>query len=187
MLLELTHDTTTSDRSMPPTGPINSPSIVKPSVVHSVVGTEAQQTSGSDPERVFDGIRILGDLAPLERARLYRHSIESRLEVLQSWEGAVTHIDHEEGFFTARLCDLTNPNAAISEADFVITDVSEDDRDLLRIGSIFRWMVGYRRYSFGKRERVSAIVFRRLPAWSETDLKAAEDEGARLAAGIVVE
>lgn len=134
-----------------------------------------------------DGVRILRPIPPSERSKLYNYELASRLDVLQSWEGAVIEIDHGTSQFTARLFDLTNTSADESEAVFDIADVSANDRDLLRPGGIFRWMIGYRRHSYGQQERVSAIVFRRLPTWYERDLEEAAIYGERLARAISID
>ena len=187
MLLESLDSTATWSRPGQVTAPGRDPSFVAPAVAHKRVTTSAVGKSILDGEQAFDGVRILDGLAPLERARYFEHTLSSKLEVLNSWEGVVTQISYGEGYFTARLYDLTNSQNGVSEADFEIEDVSSNDRDLLRSGGIFRWMVGYRRHSFGQRERVSAIVFRRLPSWTAEDLKRAQDEGERLAASLVIE
>jgi len=96
----------------------------------------------------------------------------------------VVGIDQQARTFTARMCDLTNQSADVSEAEFYIEDVSANDIDLLKIGGVFRWMIGYRKHNFGQRERISAIKFRRLPSWDVKDIEAAVAEGERLAGKI---
>lgn len=186
MLLELQH-TTTWARPKDPTSP-GSPPKIEPPTVHRPVEIDGTQTKRSNiSASALDGVRVLDGIAPLERARLYEYKLSSRLDVLQSWEGAITAINFDCGIFVARLYPVTGNSQEIAEAEFDIDDVSENDLDLLRIGGIFRWMVGYRTQSYGQRERISAIVFRRLPGWSEEDLYAARAEGERLAASILVE
>lgn len=187
MLLELANETTTWSRPIQPTAPNRSPSFISPSVIKTVISTSESSELAIDKEQSIDGIRILDGIAPLERERYFRHSLASRLEVLQSWEGAVIDIDADEGYFTARLYDLTSPEHPVSEAEMEISDVSRNDQDLLKVGGIFRWMIGYRRHSYGQQERVSAIVFRRLPGWTEGDIAKATEEGERLAASLVFE
>lgn len=137
----------------------------------------------SDSVSNGDGVRVLGDkiIGPLQQAHLHNLDVVSRLDVRQSWEGVVLSIFEEDALFTARLHNITDPTSFDAEATFEIADVSNNDRDLLRIGGVFRWMIGYRRLSYGQMDRVSAIVFRRLPAWTEEDLKQAYAEGAALA------
>jgi hypothetical protein len=134
-----------------------------------------------------DGVRILDAVAPSELAKFYQHEVSSRLQVLQSWEGVVTLIDPERREFTARLYDLTDSAADESEAVFDLNDVSTNDGDLVKIGAVFRWMIGYRRHNYGQQERVSAIVFRRLPAWYETDIQSAVEYGEKLAGTIPID
>jgi hypothetical protein len=89
---------------------------------------------------------------------------------LQEWEGYVTEIGEET--FTARLLDLTQDGVVEEEeADFPIAEISDTDQSVLQPGAIFRWVIGYRRTPAGTKERVSLIVFRRLPAWGERELQ----------------
>ncbi len=136
-------------------------------------------------DHISDGVRILEQVlpvAPLQLAHLHHLQLKSRLEVLQSWEGIVIDIDEERGEFKARLSDLTNRGGDESEAIFDKRDVGANEIDLLRVGGIFQWLVGYRKHSYGQMERVSAIVFRRLPAWHAEDLARAQSEGEAIAA-----
>lgn len=145
-------------------------------------------TDNSRPRKLAnpsDGVRILNPVPASDRVRYYHHDVQSRLEVLASWEGAVLAIDENAQTFTARLCDLASDE--ISEAVFDISDVNRIDLDLLEIGGIFRWLIGYRKQSYGQQERISALVFRRLPAWSAIDIEQALAEGKRLADRIRVE
>src|SRR3546814_5324468 len=90
MLLELSDATMTSSRAVQPTAPDEAPGFIPPSVIRPVVSTSGVNGSVVDKEQPIDGVRILDGIAPLERARYFRHAaLSSRLEVLQSWEGAV--------------------------------------------------------------------------------------------------
>ncbi len=99
---------------------------------------------------------------------------------LQEWEGYVVELDEE--FFTARLVDLTAEREhEEEEADFPIVELSDADQSMLRLGAIFRWAIGYRRTRGGTKERVSRIVFRRLPAWTERELNENRQKAQELA------
>lgn len=92
------------------------------------------------------------------------------LSPLQEWEGYVTEIGKDS--FTARLSDQTmNSEMGEEEADFLINDIPGPDRCLLRLGAIFRWVIGYRITPSGTKHRGSSIVFRRLPEWTSQELK----------------
>ncbi|SEH12664.1 hypothetical protein SAMN05428974_0532 [Sphingopyxis sp. YR583] len=139
----------------------------------------------SDGMRIFDPVLL--PMPPLERARLEQLDVSSKLDVLQSWEGAVIDVDEKAGEFTARLHDLLDSKADLREVTFDLREVSANDRDLLRPGGIFQWMIGYRRFNHGRMERVSSITFRRLPAWYSEDLAAARSEGEALAAAFTAD
>lgn len=88
---------------------------------------------------------------------------------LQEWEGFVSEIGSDS--FTGLLVDLTAKKTRPEEKmEFPISDLSEDDRSLLREGAIFRWSIGYHK-QHGTKKRVSQVVFRRLPAWTWSDFE----------------
>ena len=89
---------------------------------------------------------------------------------LQEWEGVVTGIGDQE--FLARLIDVTS-DAAVDEeeATFPIAEVSEQDVERMREGSVFRWVIGYERSAMGQKKRISQIVFRDLPALTVADVE----------------
>ncbi|MDR6305950.1 hypothetical protein GGQ85_003677 [Nitrobacter vulgaris] len=105
------------------------------------------------------------------------------LEPLQEWEGYVSTI--AEGSFTARLVDKTKGNSVEDEeADFPIDDLTDEDRQLLVPGAVFRWVIGYQRTMSGTKRRVSQITFRRLPAWTRRELQHARSRAEEMASTI---
>jgi hypothetical protein len=101
-----------------------------------------------------------------------------REEVLQEWEGQVQDVG--ERVFSARLVDLTQGNTEeTEETDLPIDDLVEGDKVLLVRGAVFRWIVGYR-WEDGNKERFTRIVIRRLPIWTESEMKAADRRAAEL-------
>ena len=100
---------------------------------------------------------------------------------LQEWEGYVVSINETE--FTARLVDLTDRGAfEEEEAEIPLEEISESDAARMKVGSIFRWVVGYKRWAMGQKERVSSIVFRDLPAVSRSDRRAGDRWAERVLA-----
>lgn len=125
-------------------------------------------------------------LAPISAAKIARMRSEvqknSVLVVMQSWEGFVVERDDVAGTFRARLNDLTDKaHLSEEEAVFDLKEVDSDDQELIQVGGVFRWLIGYRDFSYGKRERVSGIRFRRLPSWTKAELERAKDEASALA------
>ena len=89
----------------------------------------------------------------------------------QEWEGYVVAINGKE--FTARLVDLTGGGTyEEEEAQIPLEEVSEADQAKMQPGSIFRWVIGFKRSAMGQKERISSIVFRDLPATSKSDEQA---------------
>jgi hypothetical protein len=124
------------------------------------------------------------DFVDLFPPRVGPQPFRSTFTALQEWEGYVLWVSDET--FSARLIDLTDRRKnEDEEADFPLTDLSDSQRRELRPGAIFRWAIGYRRTRSGTKERVSKIVFRRLPAWTERELESnrrkAEEWASRLA------
>ena len=92
------------------------------------------------------------------------------LQPTQEWEGQVTAIRDDE--FEARLLDLTAGDAVDREvATIPLEEVGAEDRTLMRIGSIFRWVVGYERSVGGTRRGVSQIVFLDPHRLTERDIE----------------
>ena len=102
---------------------------------------------------------------------------------LQEWEGAVVQISTDS--FLARLVDLTQQNPD-EEADFLLDDVSDEDRKLVAPGAVFYWCIGYR-VRKGQRSRTSEIRFRRLPAWTEREVEESKHKAAELQRAIIWE
>lgn len=89
---------------------------------------------------------------------------------LQEWEGHVTAIRERE--FCALLVDVTaGASSEEEEAWIPIAEISGEDARNLRVGGIFRWVIGYER-EYRTKKRVSQIVFRDLPALTASDIDA---------------
>lgn len=98
--------------------------------------------------------------------------------LLQQWEGTVTVL--AEGEFTAELRDLTDPANYREEATFDLDEVSPDDQELLALGAVFRWSIGYRTSAAGQRERVSQLRFVRIPGWRGSVIAEIKQRAAQL-------
>jgi len=120
---------------------------------------------------------------------IFRHMNFERKKVpslipLQEWEGYVTNI-YEDKFLT-NLIDITaKEDTATEEAEFDIDELSESDKDLLKIGAVFRWIIGYERTPAGVKKRVSQIVFRRLPQWSKSSIINADKQSKEIISSII--
>lgn len=97
-----------------------------------------------------------------------------RFELLQQFEGTVLAIEGDA--FTARLKDRTTPTESGEVATFWMSDVSDSDGELVAIGAVFYWSMGYRIRPWKQRERSSFLRFRRLPVWTRTDLERARTQ-----------
>jgi hypothetical protein len=94
--------------------------------------------------------------------------------ILQEWEGRVEEIQGQR--IIARLVDITAGEKEESEeVDIPIDDVPEADQALIQPGTIFRWILGYQ-YPYGRKEKFARLVVRRLPVWTEREMREADKE-----------
>ena len=73
------------------------------------------------------------------------------LHALQEWEGVVVEIGEKE--FVALLIDVTG-DVSHEDEEAVIpgVELSDGADEMLRVGRIFRWVIGYGRFSVGDTE-----------------------------------
>lgn len=97
---------------------------------------------------------------------------------LQQWEGNVTYFDSEK--MIVELVDITRGGARPTEqAEIPLSELSYEQLQILRLGSVFRWTIGYETLPSSQKRRVSQLVFRQLPQWTKADLNAA-NRGAEI-------
>ena len=90
---------------------------------------------------------------------------------IQKWEGVVTSVF--DSSFEASLIDLRdNSPDEIIEIDF--DEVSPDDLSLVEAGAVFYLNIENNTDKFGQLRNSTVLRFRRLPAWSRTDLEKAK-------------
>jgi len=97
--------------------------------------------------------------------------------LMQNWEGVVLKVRNDS--FLARLVDLTSKGVE-EEAELLMDEVSDEDRELIKPGAIFYWFIGYLDSRTGQRTRSSIIRFRRLPAWQEKEIQRAQREAEQI-------
>jgi FixJ family two-component response regulator len=98
---------------------------------------------------------------------------------LQEWEGYVRGIGPES--ISVDLVDITaNAKNITEQAKIPLVELSDADRQKLRIGGVFRWSIGYQRTTSGTKMRVSNIAFRDLPRWTQKDIREAREEAGKL-------
>lgn len=156
-----------------PSGDSPSSSEAAHAVVLSAVGTPASRTAGTQDLQPNPAPAVLARLATLP----YRMSTPTRFDLRQQWEGIVVSVSGDS--FTATLKDLTDPSVAEESSELFLEDVGESDRELVELGAVFYWSVGYEDTPRG-RERKSIIRFRRLPGWSGRQLDSVNAETAEL-------
>lgn len=92
-------------------------------------------------------------------------------EVLQKFEGTVQSAQGDS--FIARLVDKTKSSPE-EEAEIPLAEVMPGDRELVKPGAVFYWVIGYRREEHGQLSRSSTIRFQRLPTWLPAEVEQAK-------------
>jgi hypothetical protein len=87
---------------------------------------------------------------------------------VQKWKGIV--IDILDDHFEAKLFDLTNRSNIYEIGELDIEDISPDDKQLLKEGSIFYWTVGHFMDN-GQITKRSELRFQRLITLDDNDME----------------
>ncbi len=113
----------------------------------------------------------------------------SRTELLAEWDGCVTGLPNEGYYFSATLKGKVGEGVQGEEEDASIPldDVSEGDKDLLRLGNFFRLCVIHEVLPTGQPRRYTQVVFRRMPAYRRHDLEQSAERGREIARRLRVE
>ncbi|MBC8986688.1 hypothetical protein H9X96_12965 [Pedobacter sp. N36a] len=111
-----------------------------------------------------DRLEALGDISFKEHYSYYT--------LTQRWLGTI--IELNENGFIAKLEDL-NSGGTFEYADFFNTEVSKDDKPLVKYGGVFYWSLGYANDK-GSVKKESIIRFQRLPEWSIEEIDSAIDK-----------
>jgi hypothetical protein len=90
----------------------------------------------------------------------------------QNWIGYVISIDKET--FSAKLEDINNPTT-YEIAEFELNDISPGDLNLLKLGAIFYWSVGFGNQN-GQHIKQSFIRFKRAALIHEEEFDKLMDE-----------
>ena len=99
-----------------------------------------------------------------------REALPEALIPVQEWEGYVVDIGSTD--FIGRLLDITRGDKYDSEEVVIsLEELSEEDAATIKLGGVFRLVVGYNVSATGEKTDVSRVVFRDLPRVTEEDLE----------------
>jgi hypothetical protein len=101
------------------------------------------------------------------------------LETRQYWEGTVTDVRDKE--FVAVVRDRTNRGNPDEEVVIDVDEVAPIDRPLITEGALFYWFIGPQRTPAGVQNNLSSLRFRRMPNWTSSALRRAEQRARDLA------
>jgi len=90
----------------------------------------------------------------------------------QNWVGYVIEIKNTT--FFARIEDARAIEGTFEEVEIDRKDIEDEDLELLQVGSVFYWSVGYE-YRNGTKSKQSIFRFKRLPKWTSRNIDAAKD------------
>lgn len=107
--------------------------------------------------------------------------LASPIKVTHRWEGSVLYV-HDD-FFEAKLTSLTDESADVT-AEFIIEDLSNDDRSLLRPGASFYVTAILEPRSGGRVRHSSDVRFRRLGRWNEDEIALIKDRAKKRRAAL---
>jgi hypothetical protein len=150
-------------------------------LVHQYFGSVLPvRPSGAPQSPAQPTIGTIEDERPAFKAPLLPERRSTRIvsyHALQEWEGYVTSISSDT--FTADLVDMTRAaKQADEQVELDLDEIGVEQRGELQVGAVFRWTIGYETLPSGQRRRVSQLVFRQLPKWTEVDIDAAQRQGA---------
>lgn len=95
-------------------------------------------------------------------------------QILSKWIGIVTQINDD--VFMGKLRNLAINEGFINEAEFTVSELQEDDKELLEIGAVFYWYIGYMTTYGGTRTKISLLKFQRLPQWQKSQINKIKEE-----------
>lgn len=96
---------------------------------------------------------------------------------VQASEGVVEDVSSED--VNVRIIDKTEPARPESFTQLSFDQIDDEDRDLVRPGAVFYWVIGYELRPSGKKT-TSFIRFRRSPMWTKSNIKDVERKANEL-------
>lgn len=108
-------------------------------------------------------------------------------QLIAEWQGRVVSI-HED-YFVAEVNGLTGEGVegVVEEAIIPNDDVQEQDKSQFRVGAFFRLCINYQTLPSKRKARTTTVSFRRLPAYSASELRAADERARQLFGNLCVE
>ncbi|MEA3359623.1 MAG: hypothetical protein U9R17_09510 [Thermodesulfobacteriota bacterium] len=106
----------------------------------------------------------------------FKYQRTTQFTSLIKWRGVVLEI-HKDCFL-CRLVDQDG-NSPDEEAEILLSEISDEDFQLIDIGAVFYWSIGYQINPSGSRTRSSIIRFRRLPVWRSEELSEAQKKAEK--------
>lgn len=121
--------------------------------------------------------------SPLRHFPHFKEWREGHFFSLRKWEGVVESV-HTTSFI-ARLKDVDQevPDERV-EIDYdELTNI--DEKSLVHVGAVFSWTMGYSITRSGTRRRQAILIFRRMPMWTEQDIRQGDQDADEMYAALV--
>jgi hypothetical protein len=146
---------------------------------------EGLSETAADSQKLPQKPDYLDYLVPPPIVKIDRIGSVSILRPRQQWEGTV--VECQGGSFVARVNDRTNPSNSDELVTFEIEEVSPEDRQLVQPGATFYWTIGVEQSPARSIRNVEIVNFRRLPHWSASSVREAEQEARSIAQVLFLE
>ena len=98
---------------------------------------------------------------------------KAKEELKLCWSGVVISANDQD--LTVRVEDLLNRDNPDELIVLSRDEIDDKDQCLVKPGALFYWNIGYRQGFKCPKERFSIIRFRRLPKWTDKEIKDAEN------------
>ena len=124
------------------------------------------------------------DVLPPAPVPLTTDLVGQRTKPIQIWEGVVLSVDRKKSEMSAKL-NAKIGNFPEHTATFKFEWIPEQDMDLLIAGAVF-YVTLFRRLTGGTVQNTQEVRFRRLPSWSNPQIRRVREAAETLAKGMRV-
>jgi hypothetical protein len=126
--------------------------------------------NGSSTNRFFDDSRLanIAEQPAIAYPSPRAATIQYHFQTLQQWEGTILEVTDDE--IVSHLRSL-GPSIPDKRATISRDEISDSDQQLVLVGAVFYWTIGYRIELHGQKSLMSVIRLRRLPTWTRREVE----------------
>lgn len=134
-----------------------------------------------DPEISQSDLNYGKSIPDLKNFFMQKFNADRFMETV-SWQGYIESISEKEKTIYGRMRELYK-NGTEESIEFDFNDVSDDDKELVKIGAIFYYSIGYALKN-GQRIKMAILRFKRNVKFSGLDVDNITDNAHKLSLGI---